>query len=100
MKVTFRQSGGIGGLVKGKELDSEQMPAEEAAKLEALVRQSDITEDLVDHSPAARDIYRYDLTIDHGGQTRRLSIDDRTLPDRARPLIRFLQSHAMPLPRR
>lgn len=100
MKVTFRQSGGFVGLTKTCRLDSEQMPQAEAATLQALVQQSNLTEQIVNHSPTARDVHRYEVTVDIDGQTRRLSVDDHTLPESARPLIHFLQRCATVQPRK
>lgn len=100
MKVTFHQSGGFAGLTKTCRLDSEQMPEAEAATLRALVQQSNLAEQLVHHSPTARDVHRYDVTIDSDGQTRRLSVDDHTLSENIRPLIHFLQHHATIQPRK
>lgn len=100
MKVTYHQSGGFAGLTKACQLDSEQMPEAEATTLQALVEQSNLTEKLSSHSPKARDVHRYDVTIDSDGQTRRLSVDDHTLSENIRPLIRFLQRYATIQPRK
>jgi hypothetical protein len=100
MKISFRQSGGFAGLFKGCDLDTEQMPAHEAATLESLVEQSRLPDSITEHTPQARDIGHYVITIDAGGHVRRASVDDQTLPESARPLLRFLLQRAKPQPRR
>jgi hypothetical protein len=99
MKVSFRQSGGFAGLSKGCDLDTQQMPAEEAAHLESLVEQSRLPDSINEHASQARDIIYYLITINASGHIRRVSVDDRTLPESARPLLRFLQQCAKPRPR-
>lgn len=100
MKVSFRQSGGFAGLAKGCDLDTQEMPAHEAAALESLVEQSRLPDSMNEHAPQARDIVHYLITIDTSGHTRRVAVDDRAVPDSARPLLRFLQQCAKPQPRR
>jgi hypothetical protein len=95
MKVHFRQSGGFAGLVKECQLDTEQLPPDEAARLKSLVEQSHLEGRTEDHSPRARDVFHYTITVEDGG-SRRLSFDDRTVPPDVQPLVRFLKTHAAP----
>jgi hypothetical protein len=100
VKVTFQQSGGFAGLAKTCELDTKQMAPDQAALLESLVEQSHLPDSLESRSPRARDANSYVITVEGEGKRRRIAVDDRTMPDDARPLVQFLQKCAQPRARR
>jgi hypothetical protein len=94
MRVTFLQSGGVVGAVRGCELDSRSLAPDEARELEALVVSSGITESGEFLSPAGRDLRLYEIRVENGMNIVVATFDDRTLPERARPLLSLLRRHA------
>lgn len=97
MKVRFEQSGGWGNpLGRVCELDTQHLDPNEAEQLQTLVAQSQIEESTDARSPEVRDAVNYEIVIEEGEQAHRIRADDMTLPDSARPLVKFLQSRAKP----
>jgi hypothetical protein len=93
VRVSFVRSGGFGGLRLATEIDTDALPAEEAAELRALVA---ACEAVPAGPPTAggADRFRYDLTISGAGASRSLSVSDADLPPALRPLVERLEAHA------
>src|SRR5882757_6245560 len=98
MKVSFRQSGGFAGLVKGVDLDSSKMAADQGQQLEKLAAASGIQGSTTARSQVARDLMQYDIRIEQNSQVSKLSFDDKTVPPTVQPLLTYLKSQAHPMP--
>ena len=96
MRVTFLQSGGVVGAVRGCELDSSSLPPDDARELEALVLSSGITVSGEYLSPEGRDLRLYEIRVENGTDIVAVTFDDGTLPEQARPLVSFLRRNAKP----
>lgn len=96
MRVTFLQSGGVVGAVRGCELDSGSLLPDEARELESLVLSSGITESGEFLSPEGRDLRLYEIRVENGSNIVAVTFDDRTLPEQARPLVSYLRRNAKP----
>lgn len=96
MKIRLVQSGGLLGIVKVSEIDSESLGAEAAEELERLVRGSGISTSGERLTEAARDLYHYEITIEDGDRTLTVVFDDASLPQTARPMLGYLKQHARP----
>ena len=106
LKVTFEQSGGFAGLLKGCVLDADELPADAGAELRRLVAASGLDvsredvsrEDLSreDLSRGARDRRQIAITIERGGERVEIVCDDGCTPEGARPLVAFLAARARP----
>lgn len=96
MQITFLQSGGFTGTIRGVRLDAAALPAPERAELEHLVAVCGLSGSCEQVSKGGRDRRQYDLAIDRGGRVDRLSCDDGCLPEAARPLVAFLAARATP----
>lgn len=96
MRITFVQSGGFVGAVKGCRIDTAALEPEERARLESLVAASGITESVVRRSEAARDVKQYRIVIERDAAVVRVECDDRCVPEPARPLVGFLATQAVP----
>jgi hypothetical protein len=96
MRVTFLQSGGVVGAVRGCELDSSSLPPDDARELEALVLSSGITASGEFLSPEGRDLRLYEIRVENGTDIVAVTFDDGTLPEQARPLVSFLRHNAKP----
>jgi hypothetical protein len=97
MKIKFRQSGGYAGLRMGCDLDIKSLPAKEATKLEALVKESGILQTSVDRSKNTADVINYEITIETREGTHQVIFDDLNLPEKVLPLLDYLQSQAKPI---
>jgi hypothetical protein len=96
LKVTFEQSGGFAGLVKGCVLSADELPADVAAELHRLVASSGLDVSREDLSRGARDRRQIAITIDRGGERVAIVCDDGCTPEGARPLVAFLAARARP----
>jgi hypothetical protein len=96
MKITFLQSGGFIGALRGCRLDAALLPVAERAALELLVARCGIEHSGKRFTTEGRDRRQYDLAIEQNDQIVRLSCDDASLPEKARPLVDFLAARAIP----
>jgi hypothetical protein len=96
MRITFRQSGGFAGLIRGCTLDTNQLSPGEGSKLRSLVEQSGILRTQTAHSTKGRDMFCYEITVEDDDQTHSLEFDDLTLSKEARRLIDYMQSKSNP----
>ena len=96
MKITFRQSGGYAGLIMGSEINTDSLSAEEAAKLQSLVKQSGILQAQTKQTSNVADLLNYEITIETKEGIRQVSFDDLSLPESAVPLLEYLQERAKP----
>ena len=96
MKVSFRQSGGFAGLIRGCELETAAMPAEEADRLSSLVQRCLEVDVPAEHEGEARDEMFYEIVIEGGGRPRRLAFTDRSVPPSTKPLLDYLSDRSTP----
>lgn len=96
MEITFIQSGGFAGAIRGVRLDPAMLPAAEREELERLVAACGLTGVCEQFADGGRDRRQYDLAIDHDGRIDRLSCADGCVPEAARPLVAFLMERATP----
>ena len=87
MLITFLQSGGFTGAIRGVRLDPASLPADERTELERLVATCGLEGDCERFSGAGRDRRQYDLAIERDGRTHRLSCSDDCVPEAARPRV-------------
>jgi len=98
MKITFVQSGGFAGMLKGCVLDTADLGPDERQELESLVATSGLTESLEQFSSAGRDLRQYEIVIEQHARVQRIVCDDHSVPESARPLLAFLLARARPQP--
>ena len=91
MRVTFVQSGGLVGAVRGCELDSATLGSAAARELEELVRSSGLSASGEFRTAGARDLREYAITVEDGARRIHVHFDDRTLPAGLRALVSFLR---------
>ena len=100
MKVTFRQSGGFAGLSRGCELDTAELPAAEAAKLEAMVAASGLDRRPPATPPGARDLTNYEIRVETPAGATVAAFDDLNAPPEAADLLAYLRRSSGPRPLR
>jgi hypothetical protein len=98
MRITFMLSGGFVGSIRGCRIDTTNLPDADRGAVEQLVEASGLTESFERFAAAGRDRRQYDLAIERAARLVRVSCDDASLPDPARPLVSFLVKRAVPQP--
>jgi hypothetical protein len=98
MKITFVQSGGFAGMLKGCTIDGTDLAPDERQELESLVAASGLRESFEQFSSAGRDLRQYEIVIEQHATVQRIVCDDRSVPEAARPLLAFLVARARPQP--
>jgi hypothetical protein len=96
MKITFRQSGGFAGMLRGAELDAQALDPKETAELKRLLNEDAGTQSR--GVGKARDLHQYEITLEDGSQKRTLQFDDSQVPDALRPLLKTLKQKSKPQP--
>jgi hypothetical protein len=97
MKITYRYLGGFVPRALGCELDSQSLPAEEAAELAARVRSSRILDLTALSEVRVFDTPTHVIEIETDGNRRRLQIPDALLPTALRPLVTWLRARSTDL---
>jgi hypothetical protein len=98
MRITFMLSGGFAGAVRGCRIDTTGLAAADRVAVEGLVIASGLVASFERFVAAARDRKQYDLAIDRAEMFVRVSCDDASLPDPARPLVAELVKRSTPQP--
>jgi len=96
MQITFLESGGFAGAIRGVRIDAATLPAGEREALERLVAACGLAGSCELNTAGGRDRRQYDLAIDQDGRIDRLTCDDGCVPEAARPLIAFMAARATP----
>jgi len=91
-------TGGFAGQVRGCRIDTRALAAADSAALEALVIASGLVASFERFAAAARDRKQYDLAIERADAFVRVSCDDASLPEPARPLVADLVRRSTPQP--
>ena len=98
MKVYFEQSGGLVGMGAHASVDSDSLQAEEASKLQGLIKDANFFE-LPSQLPApshGADYLEYKITIEASDNKKHsIKTTDLTMPPNVRPLIRYLRQKAI-----
>jgi len=97
MKLSFRQSGGFGGLILGWEADTARLPPAEAEELVRLVRRAALDTVGVRANAQGRDLLNYEIIVEDDDRATKASFDDMTIPANVRPLMAFLNRRASPM---
>lgn len=98
MKITYRESGGFAGLVKGTEIDTDSLDPTEAQGVALLVEQSGIEGDKKTVSSESRDLLQYDISIEGDTGRERLVLDSANVTEQVKPLLKYLKQRAQPRP--
>ena len=96
MKVSFLQSGGFSGLVKGCEFDTADLGPDAAREIEQITKASGISTSGEFFSDSGRDLQQYEITIEDGNSAISVVFDDETIPGSAKSLVGYLKKHSQP----
>lgn len=100
MKIQFQQSGGFAGLSRGCQIDTQFLSSDEVTQLQSLVKQSGILQFQSQSTPNAADLFNYEIFIETDGNTYRISGDENTWPQSAKPLLEYLLIRSKMIPLR
>jgi hypothetical protein len=96
MRITFTQSGGFSGTIKGCQIDPSDLAQDDRQELESLVAGSGVTASFEQFSESGRDLRQYEIMIERDAAVQRIACDDRSVPEAIRPLVAFLVARARP----
>ena len=96
MKITFRESGGFTGLVRGCELDGALLEPGAKAIVDGLSGETSLPRgDRKTGNPEGEaDVLFYELIIEDEGRKRHLAFSELSIPPGAEGLIDFLRGQA------
>ena len=94
MKLTIVRGGGLAGITRQTELESEALPGGEAARLHELVEGAESLggDDPQEASRGLPDEMGYEVSVEHEGQTTTRRFTEQTLPEPLRRLIAWVDS--------
>ena len=98
MLITFMLSGGFAGAIRGCRIDTAALSSAERTEVESLVVASGLTASFERFAAASRDRRQYDLAIERQAALVRVSCDEASLPEPARPLVAELVKRSTPQP--
>jgi hypothetical protein len=95
MQIKFERSGGFANVPLSAELDSAEMEPDRAAELKRLVDEARPFDQPSSSKSNVPDDLHYELTIEHGGQTKTINVSDTAAPDELKSLFDFLGEEAL-----
>lgn len=98
MRLVLDRTGGFGGLGQMAAADEDALGPEERDELRKLVADADPwTLPAALAPPVPRpDRFHYRLTVEDGGRRREIRLSEEALPERLRPLVRWLEQRMGP----
>jgi hypothetical protein len=98
MKITLVRTGGVAGMRRAIEIDTDDLDPERARELERLVKAANLQRlsEPTLTSDRAPDRLRYKLTVVNGTRKHSATFDEHRIPDAVKPLIDAVWSGAPP----
>lgn len=94
-KINFKRTGGILGREINKDIELNELPADESQELMQLITETNffkIPQNLIGH--AVPDEYEYTITVEAGNTHHTIQTSDTTAPESLRPLLEKLSGLA------
>lgn len=95
MRVKFERSGGFANIPLSAELDSAKMEPDRAEELKRLVEQARPFDQPSTSKANVPDDLHYELTIEHGGQSKTINVSDSAASNELKSLLDFLGEEAL-----
>ena len=92
--IEFQRSGGFAGLTMRTEVDTAELPSEEAQVYERLAESLERSGVGDSPPPGKPDRFQYELTITRGKDSRRFRLAEQDLTPEARELVSLLVERA------
>ncbi|MBI5444389.1 MAG: hypothetical protein HY900_24660 [Deltaproteobacteria bacterium] len=96
MKITFERTGGFGNIRLSATIEEEALSPDDARELRRLLADAGVDSlpsRLVPERPGP-DRFQYELTVEEGGRSHRVTVSEEAMPNTLRPLIRWLTEAA------
>jgi hypothetical protein len=98
VKLSYLHTGGIMGTRRSCELNVEELPAAERARILKMLDESGLrSKSFPQKLSKANDAFQYEIEFQDAGATHTARFDDVTMPARVRPLVEYLREKAGPL---
>lgn len=97
MKVIVEQTGGFVGYLR-KIVDTSELDPEEEARFRSLVEQSSLLSRKGEQQLEEGNIPNYTITIETDQGVYQAAFDEKSKPESAAPLLRYVQQRGKPLP--
>ncbi len=96
MQIYFERSGGFAGIRFHTTVNTDELPPQEAAPIEELVREVRFFElpERIQESEGHRDVFYYRLTVTDGGHSHTVEMSSSNIPDDLQPLVQELMQIA------
>jgi emfourin len=95
MRVKFERSGGFANIRLSAEFDSAEMEPDRAKELKRLVDEARPFDQPSSSHPNIPDDLHYQVTIEHGGESKTINVSDTAAPDKLKSLLDFLGEEAL-----
>ena len=94
--IEFVRSGGFAGIRLARTVDTTELKAEQARRLQSLVDEAGFFElpEILPPSRVIPDSIMYQITIAAGEETRAITVTETAAPARLRPLLDYLTQFA------
>jgi hypothetical protein len=98
MRVLLERSGGFAGISQTNSVSTDQMPAEEAQKVAALVEAAGFFElpSVIRSTEPGGDRFQYKITVETEHGTHTVQVDEEAVPPRLQPLLNWMRNSARP----
>jgi hypothetical protein len=96
LRISFERSGGFAGITMKTTIDERDLAPDEAQKLRQLVEGTDffsLSKKIMPRSPRP-DRFQYELSLEESGQQHTVTMSEETLPEKLRPLVKWLMEKA------
>ncbi len=100
MKITLVRTGGVAGIRRAVQIDTEALDSVRARELERLVAAANLHR-LPEPTTSTRsrpDRLRYKLTVQQGSRKQTVTFDEHRIPEAVKPLISAVWQDATPPP--
>lgn len=94
LRIEFQRSGGFAGLTMRTEVDTSELPPEDAEVFERLVDRLEGSGVGDSPPPGKPDRFQYELTVTRGKESRRFRLAEQDLTPEARELVSLLVERA------
>lgn len=92
MQISFERSGGFAGMVMATDVDTANLPSEDAKHLRTLVEAADFFRLPTTIAAAQPDRFQYQITVSDAGKHHSVSVDEAAMPGTLRPLVDWLMN--------
>ena len=102
MRISFERTGGIAGMRLATTIDSDNLSAEEAGKLQGLIEAANFFDQpATSHGPVpGADRFQYKIAVQAEDRCHTIQVNDAALPAVLRPLVQWLTNAARKPPRK